>query len=223
MPRAFVMFTGGKDSSYALHVAYASGLEIAGLCYVDPKAEDSLLFHAQRRSVLKALSEAYGLPLLSVGPVGDTLEELASAMEECAKEFEASVAVSGVLLSDYQRILFYRAASAAGAELFAPLWRKDQERYMLDLVEEGFRFIVVKISAYGLPLELLGKEVTRELVEEIVLLSRKYGFNPAFEGGEAETLVVEAPLMKRRLKVLGRPVRTGLCSGELLVEGVELV
>lgn len=72
------------------------------------------------------------------------------------------------------------------------------------LAREGFKFVITSASAYGFPFDLLGKEITTEDVEKIIERARRYGFNPAFEGGEAETFVTYAPLFKTQLKVKGR-------------------
>lgn len=72
------------------------------------------------------------------------------------------------------------------------------------LVKEGFKFIITSASAYGFPFDLVGKEITTEDVEKIIERARRYGFNPAFEGGEAETFVTYAPLFKTQLRVNGK-------------------
>jgi diphthine-ammonia ligase len=48
--------------------------------------------------------------------------------------------------------------------------------------------------AMGLGPQHLGRIVTPEVAEEIITLSRRYGFSPVGEGGEFETFVVESPL-----------------------------
>lgn len=220
--RLFALFTGGKDSTYALHVAYLSGHEIVGLCYMQPALKDSMLFHEQELAVMSALSRAYELPLHVARSVGDDDQSLERALRECTLSFKAEGVVSGALLSDYQRLRFLRASEALGLWSYTPIWRKSQEDYMRELVSEGFRFIVTRIACYGLPLDYLGREIDESAVEEIIRLAKKYGFNPAFEGGEAETLVVDAPLMRRRLRVRGRVRRTGEFTGEFAIESVRL-
>ncbi|MEM3244998.1 MAG: ATP-binding protein, partial [Metallosphaera sp.] len=50
--------------------------------------------------------------------------------------------------------------------------------------------------------------------------SRKYKFNPAFEGGEAETFVLYAPLFKRKLIVEGKPIKLGEYEWEYRIERI---
>uniref|UniRef100_A0A7J3ZIQ3 Diphthine--ammonia ligase n=1 Tax=Fervidicoccus fontis TaxID=683846 RepID=A0A7J3ZIQ3_9CREN len=222
--KLMVLFTGGKDSSYALHVAYLSGHETVGLCYMQPALRDSMLFHEQQLEVVSALSKAYGLPLHVARSVRDDHHSLKRALRECVSSFRrVEGVVVGAILSDYQRLRFLRASEDLGLWSYTPIWRKSQEAYMRELVAEGFTFIITKISCYGLPLDYLGREIDESSVDRIVELARKHGFSPAFEGGEAETLVVKAPLMKKRLRVEGRAYRTGEFTGEFVVERVRLV
>ena len=111
--------------------------------------------------------------------------------------------VSGALLSDYQRLRFAIVAEELGLRSYTPLWRIDQADYMRSLVREGFKILVLSVSAYGVPENIVGKVLDDSDVERIVQLARVYGFNPAFEGGEAETFVVDAPLFSYRIEVEG--------------------
>ena len=61
--------------------------------------------------------------------------------------------------------------------------------------------IITSVAAYGLDKKWLGRKITRETVDELVKLNKKYGIHPAFEGGEAETLVLDAPMYDRRIVV----------------------
>ncbi|MBE9390749.1 diphthine--ammonia ligase [Fervidicoccus fontis] len=185
-----------------MHLAYLMGFEISSLCSIAPKEEDSMLFHYPATRFLKVFEEAYGIPLLLLEGSGDEMEDLRNLLSECKSEGIEYV-VSGALASDYQRIRYSIVAEELGLKTLNPLWRKDQKEYMKWLIEGGFEYIIVKISSFGLPFDLLGKTITYEDTLRIISLAEKYGFNPAFEGGEAETLVLDAPLMKKRLEVEG--------------------
>ena len=217
--RLAALFTGGKDSTYAMHVAHAMGHEVAVLCTILPRDPDSMLFHTPSLRHAHVMAQAYGLPL-EVEPAspGRELSSLYRLLKRCRDAHGARGVVSGALRSDYQRIRYLSVTDRLGLWHLSPLWHKDQEEYMRSLVREGFRFMLTRVSAYGLPLRLLGRVVTRRDVEEIIARARRYGFNPAFEGGEAETLVLRAPLMKRGLRARGRRVTRPDGTGEYVVE-----
>ena len=102
--------------------------------------------------------------------------------------------------------------------VYNPIWRKNQEEYMMMLLRMGFKFIITRITSMGIPMDLLGKPIEENDVIRLNKLSRKYGFNPAFEGGEAETLVLDTPLMKKEIIVKGEPVIKSKWEGEFLIK-----
>jgi len=61
--------------------------------------------------------------------------------------------------------------------------------------------MIVKVAALGLGKEWLGKIIGVEETLELINLSRKYRFNPSFEGGEAETFVIKSPLYKKTIVI----------------------
>ena len=200
------MYSGGKDSTYALHWAVLHGFDVQCLGTVLPNQPDSMLFHYPAVRLTKLQAESMGFKLVQVKGSRD---EYASLIELFTwfKKLGADGVVAGALLSDYQRLRFSMAAEEVGLKTYTPLWRKNQEEYMRSLIREGFKFIIVTIQAYGIPEKFLGKVLTEDDIEEIIELSKLYGFNPGFEGGEAETLVIDAPLFRYRLEVEGKPRR----------------
>ncbi len=222
--RFCAMYTGGKDSCYSLHWAVLHGFEPACLITFRARGWDSLLFHYPNVELVRLHSEAMGIPVYyhTVGS-GDEYSETRLAFEKASRECGCGLVTAGATASDYQRLRFALAAYEAGLEVLTPIWGVDPEEYMRWLVEDGFVFILTSVQAYGLPPSLLGKPVTREMVEEIIERGRRYGFNPAFEGGEAETLVLDAPLFRKRLVVEGRVERVGPDHYQFVITSARLV
>jgi len=110
--------------------------------------------------------------------------------------------VHGGILSEFQKNIFEKACSKLNLKLISPLWHKDQIEYMKNLIESDFHFIITSVSSDGLDETWLGKEINLEDLSKIEQLGKKYGFNVNFEGGEAETLVVDCPLFSQPLKIL---------------------
>ena len=207
--KACAMFSGGKDSTYTVHWMVLHGYDLCCLVSISPEARwDSMLLHYPAVELTELQAKAMGFRLLRYKLSRREEEDLARIMVD-VRRHGCRVLGAGALLSDYQRLRFTVAAEEAGLEVVTPLWRKNQAEYMRDLVREGFRVMVVSVQAYGLPENLVGRVLDEETVEDIVRRAEKYGFNPAFEGGEAETLVLDAPLFREQLVVEGRPVKLG--------------
>ena len=109
--------------------------------------------------------------------------------------------MSGALASEYQ----YNRINAILKDLklasITPLWHVNVEEYLKDLINNGFHAMIVSVSADGLDESWLGKEINSENLAKLVELSRKYRFNLGFEGGEAETAVLDGPNFKYRIKI----------------------
>jgi len=215
-----VLFTGGKDSTYALHLAYLQGFDVEVLLSIIPHYKYSMLYHRPVFELLKLQAQSMGIPLLSIGlKEGEKeLYVLYELLWKAKSIFGIKGVFSGALLSDYQRMRYSIVAEKLGLKTYNPLWRIDQRKYMLELVENGIEFIIFSINTYGIPLRFLGKKIELKEVYEILERSKKYGFNPAFEGGECETFVVNAPLFKKEIFIEGKPIRISQFEGYLKIE-----
>jgi len=219
--RVATLFSGGKDSTYSLHWAILQGMEVSCLITINPRARDSWMFHRPGLGISRLQAQALGIPQIfmeSSGIKEEELKDLKKALEKAINDYGIEAIVVGALLSDYQRMRVVLVAEELGLKVFTPLWRINQEKYMRDLVRSGFKILVVSISTYGVPKSIVGKVLDEKLVEFIINRAKSYKFNPAFEGGEAETLVLDAPLFKERLVVEGKVVELSEFEAEFIIE-----
>ncbi len=201
-----VLFTGGKDSSFTLYWMLLQGFRIECLISIVPEYEDSMLYHKPIEDILHLQAESAGVPLIveRVSKPEQELDGLRRALTRAIDRYGIGGVAAGALLSDYQRMRFSMIAEELGLKSYTPLWRIDQKRYMHELVDAGIKYMIISISSYGLPHSFLGRIIEdHETVNKVIELAEKYGFNPAFEGGEAETLVVDAPFFSRRICIDG--------------------
>ena len=73
---------------------------------------------------------------------------------------------------------------------------------MKELLDNNFKFIISSVSSGGLDQSWLGKEIGYSELDELENLSKKFQFNLNFEGGEAETFVINCPLFKNKIKII---------------------
>ena len=223
--RVGVLFTGGKDSVMALHKAVESGLRPVVLLTAIPLYRYSMLYHQPIFTCLQLQAKALELPLETIG-VYDPQMELTSLkllIRRAKVKYRVEAIVTGAIKSRYQFRVFNDIALEEGLKVYAPLWMIDEESYLRELVEAGIRFMLISITSMGIPLSLLGKVVEKDDVERLITLSKKYGFNLSFEGGDAETLVVDAPLFKYVLAPSGRVEVVSEFEGYYVVEKVKLL
>ena len=103
----------------------------------------------------------------------------------------------GSLFSIYQKERIEKICLDLGISAFAPLWHKNQVNYLKELVENKFEIIITKIAAYGFDENWVGKKIDSNSIKELIALEEKYKINPAGEGGEYETLVIDTPFFSK--------------------------
>jgi diphthine-ammonia ligase len=200
------LFSGGKDSTFAIYKARLQEDEIACLITIFPRSEESQLLHYPNIGMTALQAKAMEIPQLITSTDSDEtkieINKLQETLESAKKQFGIEGVVHGGIQSDFQRKHFEITCTKLGLKTLSPLWHINQLEYLFQLIESKFRFIMTSVSADGLDDSWLGKEITPSDAEEIIQLSLKYGFNPSFEGGEAETFVIECPLFSGKIKII---------------------
>ncbi len=198
-----VLTSGGKDSNAALYRMWRRNNEINCLITLRSENKDSYMFDSKKKiEVLKEQSETLKTPILIQKTEGEKekeLKDLEKALEKARKEYGIEGVVSGALASTYQRDRVEKISEKQGLKVFSPLWQENQENYMRWLITEGFEVQITSVAARGLDESWEGKILDESSLEELIDLSREYGFNAAGEGGEYETCVRGfSPLEKKR-------------------------
>src|SRR3989344_575719 len=198
------LLSSGKDSCYSTYIMMKQNYDIKCLVTIKSKNKDSYMYHTPNVDLVKLQAEAMELPLILVETSGEKekeLSDLEKALVKAKKKYGVEGIVVGAIFSTYQRDRVQKVADKLGLKVFTPLWHKDQESLLKELLENNFEFIIVHIAADGLDKSWLGKKIDLEKVKELVKLSKKYGLNPAGEGGEYESLVLDCPMFKKKLLI----------------------
>ncbi|HDP73480.1 MAG TPA: diphthine--ammonia ligase [Candidatus Woesearchaeota archaeon] len=196
--RIGALFSGGKDSVYAMNLLNLSGNEIACLISLIPESADSMLFHVPFTEQIDTLAEAFGLPLVKVTAAQDELFSLKRALKKAIEKHSINAVCTGAIASDYQRMRISMVAEELGLRVFSPLWHKSQEKILLE--ETGFmNFILVTATSEGISRAVLGKSFQPDDAGKII--QQKVLSNKAFEGGEAESLALDSPMHKKKIQL----------------------
>ena len=138
--RLGVLFSGGKDSTFALHLA-AEKEEAVCLITVVSKNKESFMFHTPNIDVTTLQAQALGLPLVSVVTEGKKEEELVDlekAIIEAKEKFQIEGVVTGAVESVYQASRIQRICNNLDVWSFNPLWKHDQQILLETLVAKEF-------------------------------------------------------------------------------------
>ena len=199
------LFSGGKDSTYAIHVAKKQGHDVVCLLSIFPKSEESHLLHHPNLEWTKLQSESMNIPQLtaisSSDDTGDELIVIENLLRQAKAQFQIDGLLHGGIKSKFQKEQFETLCSKLNLIPVAPLWETEPKKYMNDLLDSGFNFMMITVSSDGLDEQWLGKLILKSDIQILNNLSSKFGFNLNFEGGEAETFVIDCPLFSNPIKI----------------------
>ncbi|TQQ82877.1 diphthine--ammonia ligase [Halonotius terrestris] len=208
------LFSGGKDSSWALYQALEEGLNVTRLLTVHP-SEDSYMYHVPETQLAQVAAESIGIELVEVDPgdlaasdaddsaaQGDAeLEPLEDALTELASDIDLAGVTAGAIESEFQTNRIQEMCDRLGIDLFAPLWQRDPEELAADMLDAGFEITILQVAAYGLDESWLGRTLDADAIDELRELNEEYGVHLLGEGGEFETFVTNGPHMDRRIEL----------------------
>ena len=199
-----VLFSGGKDSTYAAYLAKKNRYEISCLISIISENKESYMFHTPSISKTEKQSEAMNIPIIiqkTKGKKEEELDDLKNAIKKAVKKFKIEGIVTGAVESVYQASRIQKICNELNLECFNPLWQKNQIELLDNLIKNKFEVIITGVFAYPFDEKWLGRKIDKRFIEEIKKLNEKYKINPAGEGGEFETFVLNCPMFKRKLKI----------------------
>jgi len=202
--RIGVLFSGGKDSMYAAWLTKKCNYDISCLISLWSGNKDSFMFHTPAIELTKKQSELMDIPLIvqeTVGKKEIELRDLEKAIKLAIKKYKIDGIVTGAVESVYQASRVQKICNKLKIECFNPLWQKNQIEILEDLVKNRFDVIVSGVAAYPLDKAWVGRKIDKKFIDEIKVLADKYKINPAGEGGEFESLVLNCPLFKKKLSI----------------------
>lgn len=193
------LFSGGKDSTLALHRAIAQGIEIDLLITIQTANEYSYMFHYPNIDATKLQAQALGIRQVIVKTKGDKEDELRD-LEIALVDNEVKLVVVGAIASTYQKERVEAIANRHNIKTMMPLWHISPEVEFKELLEY-YNVIITQVSAEGFDQSFVGEKLDSAMVARISELHQKYQINMLFEGGEAETFVLDAPLFKQKIVI----------------------
>ncbi len=214
------LVSGGKDSMLALHLA-SEEHEIACLVNISSTNPDSYMFHTVNSHILDYISAAMDLPLVRGHTAGEKESELLD-LERTIRILKVEGLVVGGVASNYQKERFEKLCNSLNLKLVSPLWGMDEEDIMNEVITK-FHAIIVRVSAMGFDETWLGRTLDFKALEELMALKERYGINITGEGGEYESLVLDAPLYRKRLEIIEGEKKFDGMSGIFEVKRVKLV
>ena len=200
------LFSGGKDSVYSIFLGKKQGHEIKCLLSLSPKSDESHLLHHPNLKWTSLQSESMNIPQITRESNSDDTSKELLVLEEmlvkAKKEYHIEGIIHGGIKSNFQKDNFELLCKKLNLKLISPLWAADPLEYFNSLISSNFIFLITSVSSDGLDDSWLGKQIGSKELEQLQILSEKFGFNLDFEGGEAETFVINCPLFSSPIEII---------------------
>ncbi len=194
------LISGGKDSSFAIFKALQEGHSVTDLITIKPANEDSYMFHSANIHLTEMISLASGIPLTVETSTGEKEKELDDLKIALSRVKVDGIAV-GAIESEYQASRVRRICEELGLKMYAPLWHEDPEKLLREMIKY-MDIRMVKVAAAGMDESWLGRRFDEKMIEDLKALNKKYRVHIAGEGGEYETLVLDAPYYMKRINLI---------------------
>ena len=215
-----VLFSGGKDSYLALQYASIDH-EISCLLTLESRREDSWMFHTPAIEWTQLQAEAMEIEhliLKTSGVKDEELEDLQIIIRSAISKYSIEGIVTGALASVYQSTRIQKICNDLGLWCFNPLWQMSQKALLQELLANNIESIITGVAAEPFDEQWLGRSLDSECVDDLMKLEKSHRINPAGEGGEIETFVIDAPLFSKKIVITESEKQYSNFSGRLEVK-----
>lgn len=195
-----ILYSGGKDSNYALESAIKKGWGVKYLLSVKPNRTDCFLFHYATVEHTPIQAKLLNIPHIIVPcTVADPILEADIVKRIVEKNPVDAVILGGTGLQITQIKSVQDALLPLKVETFASHAGMEHEDLLRDMIKSGYKIMISQFATEGMNKSWLGKVLDENSVEELIKLSRKYGFHSGGDGSAFDTFVLESPLFKERI------------------------
>ena len=206
-PKAFVSWSSGKDSAFALCEARRLGLaEIAGVVTTVNEVYDRVAMHGVRSELLDRQIAALQVPVIKVLiPSPCTNEVYEARMADACAAMKASGVrhlIFGDLFLEDIRAYRERTLDVLGITPVFPLWGRNTRRLAAEMIDSGLVAHLVCLDPKRIPASFAGRRFDAALLREIPA-----HVDPCGENGEFHTVVTQGPMFSAPIGVsIGRTV-----------------
>ena len=198
--KVLVMWSGGKDSAFALHELKRAGVGVASLLTTVTEGYDRISMHGVRRELLLKQIDALGYPLEEMTvPQESTNEIYEKRMEAILGKFRlqgvSTVAFGDLFLEDIRayREEFMRRI---GMDAIFPLWKKNTAELAREFIRTGFRAVITCVDTQKLAREFSGREFDGDFLRDL-----PESVDPCGENGEFHSFVYDGPIFSKPVPV----------------------
>jgi diphthine-ammonia ligase len=189
--KLFSSWSGGKDCMLALYRIQKSGTQqVKVLLNMCDAGSDVSRSHGIHSRLIVRQAEALGIELLQPKTDRISYEQNFKAAILRLKEQGITGGVFGDIYLWEHRHWIERVCNECGVEALFPLWDNPVQELAAEIIDSGFKTIVVSVNAKQLTEKFIGRIYDHEFVNE---LSKIEGIDVCAELGEFHSFVFDGP------------------------------
>lgn len=197
---AVFCWSGGKDSSYALHKVITAGVyEVKYLLSTFNGVYNRLSMHGVREELIEAQAKSIGLPLLKVYVYeadNAEYERQMNATLQLIKEQGINTVIYGdIFLEDLRQ---YRENKMAALQMQCvfPIWQVNTAWMVNDFVQQGFQSVICCINDGYLDAGWAGRIINASFIADL-----PDTVDPCGENGEFHSFCFDGPVFKTPIPI----------------------
>jgi uncharacterized protein (TIGR00290 family) len=184
------MSSGGKDGTLALDRSLRRGLDVRVLANIYEGSTGRVRFHGIRHELIERQARALGLELVTAHTGPEDFEPVfLSTLDDLRARGCTGIVFGNIHLADV-RAWYEERVRGAGLDHVEPLWGEPPIELVHEVVERGYRALVVSVDLRQGASAFLGRELDADLLTEIAVADN---LDPCGERGEYHTLVFDGP------------------------------
>ena len=195
--KVFSSWSGGKESCLACYKAISEGFDVAYLLNFISEDGTRSRAHGISSELIALQAKALGMPIIQVKSTWKGYEAKLKESVEELKERGVKGGVFGDIDLEEHKEWVDRVCSEVEVASIEPLWGNEPREILKEFVNAGFKAIVIKVKADLFDEEWLGRELTREFIEDL-----PGEIHPCGEHGEYHTFVIDGPLFQSRVEIV---------------------
>ena len=187
------LFSGGKDSLYAIYLAEKEGVKVEHLICLIPSFPVPSP-HAENLEAIKFIAKSIRRKLAIIDLHKDR-DEFVNVLGSLGVD----VLIAGDVCIEEHKSWLEKICNEANVNLLEPLFGRDTTKLFKEIFNSGFKAIIIGVDTRYLEEEWLGFMLNKETAARF--LSRVRHVDPLGENGEHHTLVTDCPLYPKPLKI----------------------
>ncbi len=192
------LWSGGKDSCFACYKAKSQGYKITSIInFTNPDGTDSVS-HGLSADIIKRQADLIDIPLIQKAMPRKGYSE---AFKILIEELKTKESIEGIVFGDIylqvHRDWIDKICDELKVKAILPVWTDDTEKLVNEIIDSGFKSIVVSTREDILGEQWLGREINSEFIKDLKAMGN---IDLCGEKGEFHTFVFDGPIFKNRVR-----------------------